>query len=177
MSKKYYLAIAIMALIITTAGVSLSADASERQVNRGDKPELTEEMKANFEEFKTLKESGDIEGAKALAEELGHPFSKGKKHKRGGNEEMKVAMEAGDYQAWVTAHEDAGRTEVSEKINEETFNSMIEVHTLKQSGDIEGAKALAEELGLEHFGMKLSVNLSSPRKGHGGGRGDCSIQE
>jgi len=68
---------------------------------------------------------------------------------------MTEAFQNNDYEAWVNLMEGKGR--VKDIITEENFDKFVEMHNLKLAGDIEGAKAIAEELGL---GQRMS-------KGHG----------
>jgi len=111
------------------------ADFSEDQFNR-------------LQQVHDLHEEGDHEEARELAEELG---LERRGHMKKGHEGMKAmheALEAGDYDAWLEL--------VSQKENspfadftEEDFNQLQKIHEFHQSGDHEGAKELAEELGLE----------------------------
>ncbi|MFC1768389.1 hypothetical protein ACFLZX_01370 [Nanoarchaeota archaeon] len=71
-----------------------------------------------------------------------------------------TAVEAGDYDAWVEAHGDSPRaSQMLEVINEDNFELLIQLHEAKESGDFESAKQIAEGLGLEKRGLG---------KGHGG---------
>ena len=60
-------------------------------------------------------------------------------------EAMQAVLEAGDYQAFL---ELVGDKPISEIITENNFARFIEMHELMETGDREGAKAIAEELGL-----------------------------
>ena len=69
---------------------------------------------------------------------------------------VKEAIENRDYEAWRTAVEDLewkrGKLDI---INEDNFDTYVDMHEAKQNGDYEKARELAEELGL-------------PMKGHHG---------
>jgi len=75
--------------------------------------------------------------------------------------EMKGIMENGDYSAWQTLMQTRATSmeerlnELKANINEETFANMQKIHELRASGDLEGAKALAEELNLPMGGQKM----------------------
>jgi hypothetical protein len=142
----------------------------------GDSP-LAEIITAeNFDQFiqmHNLRQAGDIEAAQAIAEELGLPEPK-QKHggfgkmpgKKFGNldnrEDMKAALDANDYNAWLEA---VGDGPLAEIINQENFSQLVEMHNLLEAGDKDGAKAIAEELGLPHFGQK-----QGPKFGNGWNR-------
>ena len=106
------------------------------------------------------KESGDTETAKALAEELGLPERDEKKaHEWSEDREaVRTAVEAGDYEAFMSV---AGE-QLLEKINtEDKFVTFVELHEARELGDNERAQELATELGLER----------SEGNGHQGKRG------
>ena len=119
--NKYYLAVAIVGLLVTTAGVSaiVSADEGVGEKGRwfkGEHKEQRQEQKDQMDEIFANK----------------------------------------DFAAWQELMADKP---FKSEMTEEDFEKMIQVHELKQSGDFEGAKALAEELGLP--GKKMEK-----RKGH-----------
>jgi len=62
-------------------------------------------------------------------------------------EAMKEVLEAGDYNAFV---ELVGDKKLGETITADNFDQFVEMHNLKEAGDREGAKAIADELGLKH---------------------------
>ena len=67
------------------------------------------------------------------------------------HEQIVQALETGDYAAWLDAHESNNlsvRPEIADLINEENFDRFVEMHSLMQAGDKEGAKEIADELGL-----------------------------
>jgi hypothetical protein len=70
---------------------------------------------------------------------------------------MEQAFGSLDYEAWVELMQERGR--VTEVITEENFDRFAEMHRLKTEGDIDGAQAIAQELGL------------GQRSGNGEGRG------
>jgi len=61
------------------------------------------------------------------------------------NQEARAALEANDYEAFLTAHE--GHDRMLEQMTEERFGQMQEVHELIEAGDIEAAQELREEFG------------------------------
>lgn len=72
------------------------------------------------------------------------------------HQELKTAVEEGDYESWKTIIE--SKPKITDIIDsEEAFQKLGKMHELKKAGDIEGAKALRNELGLpdrskHHFG-------------------------
>ncbi len=92
------------------------------------------------------------------------------KHHKGfeGGEKMQVvkdALESNDYDAWLEAIKDAPNyDEIVVVINESNFGQLVEAHNLMQDGDFEGAKAIAEELGVK--------DLLPNREGNRGDKGE-----
>jgi nucleotide-binding universal stress UspA family protein len=80
---------------------------------------------------------------------------------------VEAAIEAGDYEAWVSAIEGSpGAERLAEVITEDNFGTFAEIHQARQDKDWEKAKELAEELGIEGmhkgfgrgcFGKRMSV--------------------
>lgn len=68
--------------------------------------------------------------------------------------EMQEIIDSGDYETWKAEIEkrQAERFNILDVINEDNFDKLVEMHNLKQVGDMEGAKVLAEELGLPGIG-------------------------
>lgn len=81
-----------------------------------------------------------------------------KAEKKETHQQLKTAIEEGDYEAWKTLVE--SKPKIADIIdNEEDFQKLGEMHELKKAGDIDGAKALRDELGLpdrskHHFGHR-----------------------
>lgn len=103
----------------------------------------TAEKFAQLVEAKELKESGDIEGAQAIRDELGL-----KKGRGGKDPAVRAAIEANDYAAFQVATE--GKR-IAQKIDTvEKFGQLVEIHALREAGQDDEAKALKEELGIGH---------------------------
>src|SRR6056297_529537 len=77
------------------------------------------------------------------------------------HEAMETALEERDYQAWQELMGDRGR--VAEAVTEENFAKFAEAHDLAREGDIEGARSLREELGLNQGFRKAGMF----KNGHG----------
>lgn len=75
--------------------------------------------------------------------------------------EVDTAIDARDYDAFVTAVGVDNKR--FDQVNETNFAQFAELHDLREAGDMEGAKALAEELGLQR------PNKGAGTMGHGGG--------
>jgi hypothetical protein len=56
------------------------------------------------------------------------------------------AIESGDYETWYNAVEGKKITEI---INEDNFENLVEAHELKKDGEIDAAKEMFEELGIK----------------------------
>jgi len=67
-------------------------------------------------------------------------------------EQMDTILANGDYEAFKELA--SNKPMMADKITEENFAKFIEMHNLKQAGDMEGAKVIAEELGLMKLGEK-----------------------
>jgi len=117
----------------------------------------------NMKQVHDLMAEGKVEEADALREELGMPGHKG----HGMPEEMKAVREAvanNDYEAWKTAMEESVVNRLDElegKINEGTFNKLVEAHQAMESGDMDKAKEIRDELGFP----------GGPGRHRGGGMG------
>lgn len=84
------------------------------------------------------------------------------------HEAVETAIENNDYNAFVAAIRD---TPLAEKITSRAdFEKMVEAHTLKESGDREGARTIFKELGLE----RMNGNHGGLHKDGGRGMGRFS---
>ena len=128
---------------------------------------INESNFSKYVEAHNLMQNGDIDGAKVIFDELGVPAPKEGGHGRPNNENMeavKSALENNDYNAWLEAISNMpNASEMTTVINESNFSKMVEIHTLMQAGDMEGAQKIADELGLPNF---------MAGKGRGGERGN-----
>jgi len=69
------------------------------------------------------------------------------------HEEMKTIFDNGDFDAWK-ADMETKANDILDSITEENFDKIVEIHNLKQAGEFEAAKSLAEELDMPmHKGM------------------------
>ncbi len=193
----------MLALIITTAGVSLSVSADEGEgvfrnkkfncerqdfLNKAEIDQalensdynawkslvgenkmsetITEENFSKLVESYNLMKQGDFEGAKALRQELGLKARMNKGFEKGPNyEQMVQALENNDYEAWKSI---AGDKKITETITAENFSKLVEAHNLMKQGDLEGAKAIKDELGLK----ELKPRHKMMKKGFGEHRQD-----
>ncbi|MFH1287051.1 MAG: hypothetical protein ABII02_04890 [Candidatus Magasanikbacteria bacterium] len=105
---------------------------------------VTEENFDQFVQIHNLMKSGDKDGAKAIAEELGLPEIGQMKGEH--REAVQAAVEAGDYAAFQEA---VGDGKMAEVIIEENFGRFIEMHN-----HMDAAKTIAEELGLPQHRMR-----------------------
>lgn len=106
---------------------------------------------SNITEFMTEERFAHL--VEQYAENEGELPIKEHKQKRGSErfsseqfEAIKQAIEEKDYDAFVAAQE--GNEHILSIVTEDNFDKFIDMHELRQSGDREGARAIAEELGL-----------------------------
>jgi hypothetical protein len=107
------------------------------------KAELFENI--NADNFHLLNE---MHQAKEIANQLGFQPGPRNKHMNKGRfrmrEEVRTALENGDYHAWY----DAITPPVLDHINEDNFDTFTDMHKAIQEGDMETASTLREQLGL-----------------------------
>jgi nucleotide-binding universal stress UspA family protein len=112
---------------------------------------INEDNFSKLVEAHKLREAGDMEGAKAIMEELGLP-EMGKGNGAMKNENMqavKEALENNDYNAWLIVMEGSPKAEeIKAIIDESNFDQIVKIHELMQAGDRDGALKIVEELGL-----------------------------
>jgi hypothetical protein len=117
---------------------------------------ITEENFSTLQEIQKLEDAGDYDAARELREELDLPGFGGRRGHggpgggpMGDGGKMAEVLESGDYDAWVdlmnNRPEDKGKM-ADVEITEDTFNKMVEAHTLRQSGDEEGAWKIMDAL-------------------------------
>ena len=115
-----------------------------------------EEVQAQMEELRAAKEAGNDELVTQIKEEMKADMEAHRAERQEHREAVKDAVESGNYDAFIEALGE----HVPEDMTEEKFGQIQEIHQLLADGDKDGAKALAEEYGLE-----------GPFGGHGPGRG------
>ncbi len=126
------------------------------QDEKGEKilEKVTAENFGKFKEMHELREAGDKEGAQAIADELGIQKPHGKNHgprfDEETREEIKTAVENGDYETFKGLVTQDGRGEkILEKVTPENFDRFKALHEAREAGDKDTAKEIAEELGIE----------------------------
>lgn len=146
---------ALFALAFMVSASNVSADQIDR-------PQLSADQK---QELKDLKQSGDKEALMAKLAEFGIS-QENMGHKKMPNEEIKKALDSGDYQEFLKAIEGKANFE---KITQENFNVMVQAEKLRSSGDKEGAKKLMEDSGIKMFdgrghNLEKNQNLTDEQK-------------
>jgi hypothetical protein len=143
--------ISILAITLLIAGAGITSVYADSRGHRS----LTDEQKEAMQEVKVLFKDGKYEEAKVLAKELGlkkfRGFGKTKHMKMMGGENMEAVKEAvrnNDYSAFQELISDK---HFAEKITEEVFSKMVEVHSLVESGDKEGAREIMKEFGMKKW--------------------------
>jgi len=133
----YIIAVAILGISFMAGSAGVSAFSG-----RGD---LSPESKAVLEEIRSLRRSGDIEGAKKLAEENNIP-ERGRGWNKKEPQAVKTAIENKDYNAFVLAIKDS---KLEDKVTEADFAKIVEAHNLRAAGDVIGAQKILKEIGIE----------------------------
>lgn len=104
-----------------------------------------QEMHSHMEQARTIGEELGLERGSKMGQKNG--MKKG--HMMENREEIKAAVENGDYNAWVELHEGTEfGSKILEHINEENFSKLGELHEAIQSQDFETVEALKAELGM-----------------------------
>jgi rubrerythrin len=162
--------IALVAMFAFSAMTAFAAEDNGRRMRpqfRDDVQEarqdmmqdLTDEQKEILEEAHELRKEGNHEAAKALIEELGitppRAEVRGEFHEE--KQAVRDAIKAGDYDAFLAATADGP---VDVQLTEEQFEGLAEIHELREEGDHEAAKELAEELGLPKMGNRASKRFA-----------------
>ena len=98
--------------------------------------------------------------------------TKGPRYSTANHQAWQEAIEQGDYEVWKELVDSKPR--ITDVITEDNFDQFVQMHQLKQDGDIEGAKVIAEELGLP---MQKKAFKKGFRMGHRMGNGDCPFAD
>ncbi len=133
--------------VVFMGATAVSAAGNKMGKNKDvDRPVLTDEQKAEMETKRT----------EMQAEQ----------------EAMQSAITSGDYSAWKSLVEarQAKQVNILDVVNESNFTKFAEMHKLMESKDFEGAKTIAEELGLNNIhGMGMGMGMRDHGMGHGCG--------
>ena len=179
---KKSIAIGMLALgLVTTAGASVTAAAqNEGYGNRGGHAEIAAQLLGvTSDDFKSRVQNGenpreileaagitkdDMRAAQDIhrQERTEQAIADGRitqeevdartaKHieRKATHEAARSAVESNDYTAWATAIADSP---MAENATTEMFATLVEAHTLHETGDHEGARALMQESGIEKPG-------------------------
>lgn len=151
MKKKNIAILSVLALTVILMGAT-TVSAADKKMDRNrdnNRPVLTDEQKAEME---IRREEMKVE-----------------------QEAMQKALESGDYNTWKSLIEarQAKQVNILETIDENNFAKFAEMNKLMGDKNFEGAKIIAEELGLNNaHGMGMGMGKMMNR-GMGQGRGDC----
>lgn len=149
--------IPVAAFAVTAVGASAFTGNTDWLKNTD--LDLTDSQISALEEAREIRTSADEE-AKVVLEEAGLDQTKMREiheamresHKES-HEAIRSAIEADDYNAFVTAVAD---TPMAEQITSESdFAKLVEAHELMEGGDKDGAKEIMEELGLTGPGLGM----------------------
>lgn len=130
-----------------------------------DKPTLTDDQKAAMEKARTLFQAGNTEEAQTVLTDAGIKFGPmmRKMHSKEDRQKIDEALSSGDYATFQELTADAP---FSDKLTPEIFSKLQEAYKLRQSGDMEGAQAIMDELGIKppHDGDFERPNLTDDQK-------------
>ncbi len=146
--------VSVLAAALLIAGVGASG-VYAFEPNAGS---LTDDQKAVFEKMHELRMAGDNEGAQALAHEMGFRGDRGQsRHQH--RAEAQGAVDNNDYSAFQTA---VAGSPMEDKVTPEIFAKMVEAHSLRNAGDLEGAREIMQGLGI---GKGEGAGMGGERKG------------
>lgn len=138
--------LAMLAVVFMGTTVANATNQPQRQKGDGNRSVLTDEQKAAMD---------------ARREEI-----------QTKTEAIQTAIENDDYEAWKSLEEEmqAKRVNILDIVNADNFDKFVEMHQLMESKDFEGAKVIAEELGLNNaHGMGIGMGMMDHGMGHGRG--------
>lgn len=146
--------IAAAAFAVTATGVYAQGNAEKILVRAN----LSEEQKSALFIAHDLKNSGDFVAARDTLIEAGFDEEKLRslrEARRAVHAEIKAAVEAEDYDAFVEA---SIGTPMEERVtSKEAFSLLVEAHNARQAGDTETAREIMNE---------LDLNPKDDKKGH-----------
>lgn len=143
------LLIAVAAFAVTATGVYAQGPVTKIL----ERANLTEEQRSALEVAHELREEGNLDGARDVLMEAGFDEDTLLSIHRAGHEvheEIKAAIEAEDYDAFLVAVE--GTPMADEIDTEDKFMQLVEAHQLREEGDFEAARTIMDELGLKPRG-------------------------
>jgi len=151
--------------------IGISQEEFQARVSNGEKPQdILEAAGITHEDIKTAREENMREHlAQAVAdgritqEQADARIREQEAHKTS-MEATRIALENNDYEAWKTA---VAGTPMADKIDAAGFAKLVEAHTLRESGDQAGAKAIMDELGLKGLKGIPHGGEKGPHKEHG----------
>lgn len=129
--------------------------------------ELSEEDKETLQEAHELRKEGDHDAAKELLDDAGitPPRAAVRAEFKEERAEVRDAIKSGDYDAFLDATADGP---VDVQLTEEQFDGLAEIQDLREEGNYEEARALAEELELpklrKRHAKKFMNDLSDEQK-------------
>jgi hypothetical protein len=162
MLKQIFIPLAALAITATTASAFVGTDMLD-QLNIT----LTDTEQSALEQAHEIRETAHAEAKQVLEdagitdERMAEIRDAMREAHKAEHEAVKAAVEANDFAAFKTATADSPMA--SEIDTEEEFKKLVEAHNLREAGDVDGARAIMEELGLKGPGMGS--------KGMGGHRG------
>lgn len=133
--------------IIATAGMVSAFDKNRF----GDREEMHQALETgDYESWKGLMQDRITEDNFERHSEKHEKHMERREQRQEEMQPVKDAIEAEDYEAWVEAIESLERApKISEQIDEENFDILVQLHEARESEDHDLAKELMDELGIE----------------------------
>ncbi len=162
MLKQIFIPLAALAITASTASAFVGTDMLDKL-----NITLTDTEQSALEQAHEIRETAHAEAKQVLEdagitdERMAEIHDAMREAHKAEHEAVKAAVEANDFAAFKTA---TANSPMADKIDTEAeFAKLVEAHNLRKASDIDGARAIMEELGLKGPGMG--------GKGMGGHRG------
>ena len=162
MLKQIFIPLAALAITASTASAFVGTDMLDKL-----NITLTDTEQSALEQAHETRETAHAEAKQVLEdagitdERMAEIHDAMREAHKAEHEAVKAAVEANDFAAFKTA---TANSPMADKIDTEAeFAKLVEAHNLRKASDIDGARAIMEELGLKGPGMG--------GKGMGGHRG------
>lgn len=169
MKGKYGILALFIVGVVVTAGV---ASAFGGQMF-GKDSETREEVKAALEsgDYDAWIEAHNKEFTQEMFKEAQERHAEMEAH-RESREAVRDAIDAEDYEAYTYAIEELDEEGKFTVMDEQDFETLVELHKAKEAGDFDTVKELRDELDFKGFGNGLGfMNGQCPENGQGNERG------
>lgn len=149
-------AVAGSSLLATLVGVGVVSAAEPTVTDRPVRFTLSDDQRATLDQAKTLREQGKFDEAKTLLESSGlfkrlprmlarhhDAFQEQREDMKEHRAAIEQALKNKDFAAFKELTKQAP---FADKLDEALFAKLVEAHTLRANGDVEGAKKIMKEI-------------------------------